>query len=67
LLRLLPISSLPPARSPLYLSLCNSFQTRCGFPEYVFSLSKSWCSALQLLLAFTQTATNWWLLLLLLS
>ncbi|VUZ49560.1 unnamed protein product, partial [Hymenolepis diminuta] len=46
------------ARSPLYLPLCHSFQTRCGFLEYIFGLINSWCSVLQLLLALTQTATN---------
>ncbi|VUZ40885.1 unnamed protein product [Hymenolepis diminuta] len=51
-------------RFSLSLSLCYSFQTRCGFLEYIFGLINSWCSALQLLLALTQTATNWLLLLL---
>ncbi|VUZ50847.1 unnamed protein product [Hymenolepis diminuta] len=43
----------------LYVSLCYSFQTLCGFLEYIFGLYNSWCSASQLLLALTQTATNW--------
>ncbi|VUZ55679.1 unnamed protein product, partial [Hymenolepis diminuta] len=42
----------------LSLSLCHSFQSRCGFPEYIFGLINSWCPALQSLLALTQTATN---------
>ncbi|VDL59219.1 unnamed protein product [Hymenolepis diminuta] len=33
--------------------------THCGFLEYMFGLLNSWCSASQLLLALTQTATNW--------
>ncbi|VUZ54704.1 unnamed protein product, partial [Hymenolepis diminuta] len=33
--------------------------TRCDFLEYIFGLLNSWCSASQLLLALTQTATNW--------
>ncbi|VUZ46205.1 unnamed protein product [Hymenolepis diminuta] len=44
---------------PLYLSLCHSFQTRCGCLDYIFGLISSWCSALHLFLALTQTATNW--------
>ncbi|VUZ48003.1 unnamed protein product, partial [Hymenolepis diminuta] len=46
------------ARFPLYLSLCLSFQTRCGSLEYIFGLINFWCSALKLLLALTQPATN---------
>ncbi|VUZ51633.1 unnamed protein product [Hymenolepis diminuta] len=46
------------AHSPFYLSLCHLFQTRCDF-EYIFDLINSWCSALQLLLTPSQTATNW--------
>ncbi|VUZ43908.1 unnamed protein product, partial [Hymenolepis diminuta] len=51
--------------SPLFLStlpslsLSHLFQTRCGFLEYIFGLINSGRSALQLLLALTQTATNW--------
>ncbi|VUZ42491.1 unnamed protein product [Hymenolepis diminuta] len=41
------------------LSLSHTFQTRCGFLEYIFGLIKSWYSALQLFLALTQTTTNW--------
>ncbi|VUZ47957.1 unnamed protein product, partial [Hymenolepis diminuta] len=47
----LPVPKLPAhllsfsARSPLYLSLCHSFQTRCGSLEYIFGLINSWCSA----------------------
>ncbi|VUZ54807.1 unnamed protein product [Hymenolepis diminuta] len=52
------ISSLP-QYAALSLSLCYLFQTRCGFLEYIFGLLNSWCSASQLLLALTQTATNW--------
>ncbi|VUZ40738.1 unnamed protein product [Hymenolepis diminuta] len=37
----------------LSLSLCHSFQTRCGFLEYIFGLINSCCSALQLFLAIT--------------
>ncbi|VUZ49896.1 unnamed protein product [Hymenolepis diminuta] len=33
--------------------------THCGFLEYMFGLLNSWCSASQLSLALTQTATNW--------
>ncbi|VUZ47284.1 unnamed protein product, partial [Hymenolepis diminuta] len=43
----------------LYISLSHSFQTRCGSLECTFGLFNSWCSASQLLLALTQTATNW--------
>ncbi|VUZ44375.1 unnamed protein product [Hymenolepis diminuta] len=50
-------------RAPTLLSPPLSV-TRCGFLEYIFGLLNSWCSASQLLLALTQTATNWWLLLL---
>ncbi|VUZ43949.1 unnamed protein product [Hymenolepis diminuta] len=46
------------------LSLCYSFQTRCGFLENIFGLINPWYSASQSLLALTQTATNWRLLLL---
>ncbi|VUZ51577.1 unnamed protein product [Hymenolepis diminuta] len=50
--------------SPLFLSMLPSlppsysFQTHCGFLEYVFGLLNSWRSASQFLLALTQTATN---------
>ncbi|VUZ51297.1 unnamed protein product [Hymenolepis diminuta] len=44
------------ARSPLSLPLSV---THCGFLEYIFGQLNSWCSASQLLLALTQTATNW--------
>ncbi|VUZ45934.1 unnamed protein product [Hymenolepis diminuta] len=40
-------------------SRCSLSVTRCGFLEYIFGLLNSWCSASQLLLALTQTATNW--------
>ncbi|VUZ43225.1 unnamed protein product [Hymenolepis diminuta] len=55
LLQVLFISSLPThtALSPP-LSV-----THCGFLEYMFGILNSWCSASQLLLALTQTATNW--------
>ncbi|VUZ43524.1 unnamed protein product, partial [Hymenolepis diminuta] len=33
--------------------------TRCGFLEYIFGQLNSCCSTSQLLLALTQTATNW--------
>ncbi|VUZ39690.1 unnamed protein product [Hymenolepis diminuta] len=52
----LPLSLLLPPLSP---SLCYSFQARSGFLEYIFGLLNSWYSASQLLLAPTQTATNW--------
>ncbi|VUZ39926.1 unnamed protein product [Hymenolepis diminuta] len=58
LLRFLLISSLL-QHAPLSIPLYYSFQTRCGFLEYIFGLLNSWCSASQLLLALTQTATNW--------
>ncbi|VUZ52468.1 unnamed protein product [Hymenolepis diminuta] len=59
-LRVLLISSLPRhALLSILLSLHHSFQTRCDFLEYIFGLINSWCSALQLLLALTQTATKW--------
>ncbi|VUZ56154.1 unnamed protein product [Hymenolepis diminuta] len=32
--------------------------TCCVYLEYIFDLLNSWCSASQLLLALTQTATN---------
>ncbi|VUZ43316.1 unnamed protein product [Hymenolepis diminuta] len=47
----------PSARSPL--SLCHSFQTRCGSLEYNFGQINSWCFAPRLFLALTQTATSW--------
>ncbi|VUZ47558.1 unnamed protein product [Hymenolepis diminuta] len=53
LLHVLFISFLP-QHAALPLSV-----TRCGFLEYMFGLLNSWCSASQLLLALTQTATNW--------
>ncbi|VUZ49971.1 unnamed protein product [Hymenolepis diminuta] len=57
LLHVLFISSLPQhAAPPLSLPLSV---THCGFLEYIFGLLNSWCSASQLLLALTQTATNW--------
>ncbi|VUZ52647.1 unnamed protein product [Hymenolepis diminuta] len=46
------------SRCSLSLSLPLSV-TCCGFLEYMFGLLNSWCSASQLLLALTQTATNW--------
>ncbi|VUZ40372.1 unnamed protein product, partial [Hymenolepis diminuta] len=46
--------------SPLFLSTLLSLSvTRCDFLEYAFGLLNSWCSVSQLLLALTQTATNW--------
>ncbi|VUZ50383.1 unnamed protein product, partial [Hymenolepis diminuta] len=45
-------------RTLLFLFLSLSV-THSGFLEYVFGLFNSWCSASQLLLALTQTATNW--------
>ncbi|VUZ40219.1 unnamed protein product [Hymenolepis diminuta] len=57
LLHVLFISSLP-QHAALPLSLPLSV-TRCGFLEYIFGLLNFWCSASQLLLALTQTATNW--------
>ncbi|KAM3180276.1 hypothetical protein ACTXT7_016600, partial [Hymenolepis weldensis] len=60
----LPVPTLPvhllysSARSPLRLSLTR-FNPHCGFLEYSLGLINSWCSVLQLLLALTQTATNW--------
>ncbi|VUZ45416.1 unnamed protein product [Hymenolepis diminuta] len=51
--------------SPLFLSatpslsLCHSFQTRCGFLQYIFGVINSWCFASQLLLGLTQTTTKW--------
>ncbi|VUZ47655.1 unnamed protein product, partial [Hymenolepis diminuta] len=54
LLRFLLISFLLQHAS-LSISLCHSFQTRCGFLEYIFGLINPWCSVLQLLLALTQT------------
>ncbi|VUZ42670.1 unnamed protein product [Hymenolepis diminuta] len=55
----LPVHFLSSSTRSASVSLCHSFQTRCGFLEYIFDLINSWCSALQLLLAYTQTATNW--------
>ncbi|VUZ41774.1 unnamed protein product [Hymenolepis diminuta] len=65
LLHVLFISSLPQhAALPLSLPLSPPLSvTHCGFLEYMFGLLNSWCSASQLLLALTQTATNWSLLL----
>ncbi|VUZ54002.1 unnamed protein product [Hymenolepis diminuta] len=57
LLHFLFISSLP-QHAVLPLSLPLSV-THCGFLEYMFGLLNSWCSASRLLLALTQTATNW--------
>ncbi|VUZ52302.1 unnamed protein product [Hymenolepis diminuta] len=57
LLHVLFISSLP-QHAALSLSLPLSV-THCGFLEYIFGLLNSWCSVSQLLLALTQTATNW--------
>ncbi|VUZ46100.1 unnamed protein product, partial [Hymenolepis diminuta] len=55
LLHVLFISSLPQhAALSLPLSVI-----RCGFLAYIFGLLNPWCSALQLLLAPTQTATDW--------
>ncbi|VUZ47539.1 unnamed protein product, partial [Hymenolepis diminuta] len=51
-----PLSSSP--RSPPLLSFTR-LNPRCAFLEYIFGLINSWCSALQLFLAFIQTATNW--------
>ncbi|VUZ47265.1 unnamed protein product, partial [Hymenolepis diminuta] len=53
LLRFLFIYSLP-RHAALPLSV-----TRCGFLEYISGLLNSRCSASQVLLALTQTATNW--------
>ncbi|VUZ51218.1 unnamed protein product, partial [Hymenolepis diminuta] len=58
LLRLLLINALP-QHAPLSISLCHSFQTRCGCFDYIFGLINSWCSALLLFLALTQTTTDW--------
>ncbi|VUZ48621.1 unnamed protein product [Hymenolepis diminuta] len=53
-LHVLFISSLPQhAALPLPLSVSH-----WGFLEYMIGLLNSWCSASQLLLALTQTATN---------
>ncbi|VUZ41591.1 unnamed protein product [Hymenolepis diminuta] len=57
LLHVLFIPSLP-QHAALPLSLPLSV-THWGFLEYIFGLLNSWCSASQLLLALTQTATNW--------
>ncbi|VUZ45372.1 unnamed protein product [Hymenolepis diminuta] len=57
LLHVLFLSSLP-QHAVLPLSLPLSV-THCGFLEYIFGLLNSWCSASQLSLAFTQTATKW--------
>ncbi|VUZ48817.1 unnamed protein product, partial [Hymenolepis diminuta] len=59
LLHVLFISPFPQhAAFPLPLPLSVS---RCGFLEYIFGLlnCSAECSASQLLLAVTQTATNW--------
>ncbi|KAM3171181.1 hypothetical protein ACTXT7_017138 [Hymenolepis weldensis] len=40
------------------LSLTH-FNPRCGSLDYIFGSINSWFSALQLLLALTQTATKW--------
>ncbi|VUZ57175.1 unnamed protein product [Hymenolepis diminuta] len=40
------------------LSLSHSFQTCCGFLDYIFGHINSWCPAPQLLFALTQIATN---------
>ncbi|VUZ49253.1 unnamed protein product, partial [Hymenolepis diminuta] len=56
-LRFLLISFLP-QHTPLYLSLTR-FNLCCSFLEYIFGQINSWCPASQLLLALTQTATNW--------
>ncbi|VUZ51382.1 unnamed protein product, partial [Hymenolepis diminuta] len=59
LLHVLFISSLPQhVALPLSLSPPLSV-THWGFLEYIFGLLNSWCSVSQLLLALTQTATNW--------
>ncbi|KAM3177689.1 hypothetical protein ACTXT7_004021 [Hymenolepis weldensis] len=56
---LLFIASLP-QHAPLSLSLSlTHFNPRCGSLVYIFGLIDSWCSAPRLLLALTQTATNW--------
>ncbi|VUZ55847.1 unnamed protein product [Hymenolepis diminuta] len=70
--RVLVTSSYASGLSPLFLStlpslsLIHSFQTHCGFLEYISGLINSRRSASQLLLALTQKAKNWRLLLLLL-
>ncbi|VUZ38830.1 unnamed protein product, partial [Hymenolepis diminuta] len=57
LVHVLFISSLP-QHAALPLSPPLSV-THCGSLEYIFSLLNSWCSASQVFLALTQTATNW--------
>ncbi|VUZ39311.1 unnamed protein product [Hymenolepis diminuta] len=57
LLHVLSISLPHHAALPLF-SLSLSV-THCGFLKYIFGLLNSWCSASQLLLALTLTATNW--------
>ncbi|VUZ52346.1 unnamed protein product [Hymenolepis diminuta] len=50
------------ARSPLYLCLSLSltrFNPCCGLLEYTFGLTNPQWSAPRLLIALTQTATNW--------
>ncbi|VUZ39317.1 unnamed protein product, partial [Hymenolepis diminuta] len=59
LLRFLLVSSLP-HHAPLSTFLSITWiKTRCDFLEYIFGLINSWCSASQLPLALTLTATNW--------
>ncbi|VUZ47563.1 unnamed protein product [Hymenolepis diminuta] len=40
-------------------SFSPSLRYLLGFLDYMFGLFNSWCSASQLLLGLTQTATNW--------
>ncbi|VUZ44609.1 unnamed protein product, partial [Hymenolepis diminuta] len=59
LLSLLLNSSLR-QHAPLSISLPlrHSFQTLCGFPEYIFGLLNFWYSASQLLSALTRAVMN---------
>ncbi|VUZ49245.1 unnamed protein product, partial [Hymenolepis diminuta] len=50
--------------SPFFLSTLPSisltrFNLCCSFLEYIFGQINSWSPASQVLLALTQTATNW--------
>ncbi|VUZ51496.1 unnamed protein product [Hymenolepis diminuta] len=54
--------------SPLFLSTLpflslsisvTRINTRCSCHDYIIGLINSWCSAPRLLLALTQTTTNW--------
>ncbi|VUZ47533.1 unnamed protein product [Hymenolepis diminuta] len=51
------LSFSPPHHAPLPLSL--SLASILDVPSLNTFLALSWCSALQLFLALTQTATNW--------